>query len=39
MPGYELFGEGVTRTDAPWAGKGLEVTIDIKRDVLRIAHF
>jgi len=39
MPGYELFGEGVTQAETPWKGNGLQITIDAQRDVLDVSSF
>ncbi|UZJ53954.1 hypothetical protein CBS101457_003274 [Exobasidium rhododendri] len=39
MPGYELFGEGVTKNDTPWSGYGLQITLDAHRDVVNVARF
>jgi hypothetical protein len=39
MPGYELFGQAVTRKDAPWSGKGLQITLNAQREVLNVAKF
>ncbi|CAO1638010.1 unnamed protein product [Parajaminaea phylloscopi] len=33
MPGYELFGSGVLRPDAPWSGRMLRIGLDRDRQV------
>lgn len=39
MPGYELFGDGVTRSDAPWSGHGLHLDLDRERNVVAQGTF
>ena len=39
MPGYEIFGDGPRRDDAPWAGKGLVMDIDKERNLINTDTF
>jgi len=39
MPGYELFGYGIQRTDSPWAGKGLQIRVNNLRQVVDVSQF
>ncbi|KPV71596.1 uncharacterized protein RHOBADRAFT_56448 [Rhodotorula graminis WP1] len=39
MPGYELWLRGIDDPKSTWAGNGLRVVIDKRRDVLGVEHF
>lgn len=39
MPGYELFGEGVTNRKAPWSGNGLRLDLNMARDAVGLGAF
>lgn len=39
MPGYEIFGDGPRREDAPWMGKGIILDIDKERNLINTETF
>lgn len=39
MPGYEIFGDGPRRDDAPWTGKGIVMDIDKERNLINTDAF